>query len=222
MLKFTDVDFHKESLQRFRDSLIARCNQSGVNIKLNTEVTGEYIEAMKPDAVICAVGSRKSIPPIPGIEQATHALDAYDDLTKIGDRVVLIGGGLVGCETAYFLAETGHKVHILEMRDALAIDANDSHRRALLPRLVKTTTAECSVMVKEVKANGVRYTDADGVEHFAEADTIVFATGMRPNSETVEKLRRSAPWFVSVGDCVGPRQIKQATYEAFCAAMDIL
>lgn len=222
LLKFTDVDFHKESLKRFRDSLIARCTQGGVKIVLNTEATREYIEEMKPDAVICAVGSRKSIPPIPGIELAMHALDVYDDLEKIGERVVLIGGGLVGCETAYFLADTGHKVHILEMRDSLAIDANDSHRRALLPRLAKTATAECCVAVKEVKTNGVIYTDAAGAEQFAEADTVIFATGMRPNSESVDQLRGAAPWFVSVGDCIGPRQIKQATYDAFCAAMDIL
>jgi len=222
ILKFTDKDIHKESLRRYRDSLETRCRYTGVKIELGVEVTRGYIETMKPDAVICAVGARPSIPPIPGIENALHALDAYADLSRLGKSIVMIGGGLVGCEMGYLLAESGHRVHILEMRDGLALDANDSHRRALLPRISKTTTWDCGVIITALGDGGVRFRDSTGKEKFIIADTFIYATGMKSNTEIVESLRNTVPWFVATGDCVAPRQVLQATYEGFSAAIGII
>ncbi len=222
LLWFTDVDGHKESLRRYRDSLIARCRRLGVKFQLGTTATKEYIQQMHPDAVICAVGSSPARPPIPGIEKAHHALYCYDKPEAVGKKVIMIGGGLIGCETGYWLADTGHQVHVLEMREDLAMDALPSHRAALLPRMAKTMTWNCSVTVTEVTENGVKFTSQDGQEHFLEADTVLYAVGQRANSKTVEELKGACDWFVAVGDCVRARQVKQATYEGFCAAMDIL
>jgi 2,4-dienoyl-CoA reductase-like NADH-dependent reductase (Old Yellow Enzyme family)/thioredoxin reductase len=222
LLWFTDVDGHKESLRRFRDSLIARCRRLGVKFQMGTTATKDYIAKMQPDAVICAVGSSPVKPGIPGIEHAHHALFCYDRPENVGHRVVMIGGGLIGCETGYWLADTGHEVHVLEMRDGLALDANDSHRRALLPRMEQTMSWDCSVKVTEIAENGVKFLDKDGQEHFVEADTVLYAVGQRANSQIVEGLKGACDWFVPVGDCVKARQVKQATYEGFCAAMDIL
>jgi 2,4-dienoyl-CoA reductase-like NADH-dependent reductase (Old Yellow Enzyme family)/NADPH-dependent 2,4-dienoyl-CoA reductase/sulfur reductase-like enzyme len=222
ILAFTDVDEHKESLKRFRDSLETRCRRGGVDIRLNTEATPEYIRELAPDAVICAVGSHAAIPPIEGIGNAIHALEIYDDPSAVGRKVVMIGGGLIGCETGYWLAEHGHDVHILEMRGGLALDANDSHRRALLPRLEKTATWDVNARVTRVDGKGVFYTDEAGTERFTPADTVVYAVGQRPNSECAENLRDACGHFVVIGDARQARQVKQATYEGFCTAMDIL
>ena len=222
LLWFTDIDEHKESLCRYRDALITRCRRAGVEIRLNTEVTAEYVRSLQPDAVICAVGSTPAAPPVPGIENARHALFCYEHPQLTGRRVVLIGGGLVGCETGYWLAEHGHDVRILEMRGDIALDANDSHRRALLPRMSKTMSWDCEVCVSEVTANGVRFVDAGGRTCFAEADTVLYATGQRANKSVADSLAGSCAWIVSAGDCVTPRQVRQATYEGFCAAMDII
>jgi pyruvate/2-oxoglutarate dehydrogenase complex dihydrolipoamide dehydrogenase (E3) component len=222
LLWFTDVDGHKESLRRFRECLIARCQRLGVKFQLGTTATKEYIGRMAPDAVICAVGSSPAKPNIPGIEYAHHALFCYDRPGDVGRRVVMIGGGLIGCETGYWLADTGHQVHVLELRDGLALDANDSHRRALLPRMEQTMKWDCSATVTEILPNGVKFLDKDGQEQFVEADTVLYAVGQRANSQQVDELRGVCDWFVPVGDCVRARQVKQATYEGFCAAMDIL
>ena len=222
LLWFTDVDEHKESLRRYRDSLIARCKRLGVKFQMGTKADKAYIEEMKPDAVICAVGSSPAKPPITGIDKAHHALFCYEKPQQVGKKVVMIGGGLIGCETGYWLADNGHEVHVLEMRDDLAIDAGDSHRRALLPRMKKCMTWDCSVKVTEVTDTGVKFQDMEGNEHFVEADTVLYAVGQRSNSQMVEELRGACDWFVPVGDCVRARQVKQATYEGFCAAMDIL
>lgn len=222
LLWFTDVDTHKESLRRFRDSLVVRCGRAGVDIRLGTEVTPALIKSLAPDAVICAVGSSPIVPSITGIELAIHALDSYAEAESLGKQIVMIGGGLIGCETGYFYACSGHQVHILEQRPEVAQEANDSHRRALLPRMKQRLTWDCGVVVEEITGAGVRYRDARGEERFVPADTVIYACGNRSNLETVESLRGCCPWFVVTGDAKQPRQVKQATYEGFVAAMDIL
>lgn len=222
LLWFTDTDGHKESLRRYRDSLIARCQRLGVKFQMGTAADRQYIERMKPDAVICAVGSFPVKPEIAGIDKAHHALFCYDRPGQVGRRVVMIGGGLAGCETGYWLADAGHQVHILEARDDLATGANDAHRRALLPRMAEKMTWDCSVRVTEVTDGGVKFLDKNGVERFVEADTVLYAVGQRANTRMVEELRGACDWFVPVGDCVRARQVKQAVYEGFAAAMDIL
>ncbi|WP_227019771.1 FAD-dependent oxidoreductase [Sinanaerobacter chloroacetimidivorans] len=223
-LWFTDVDTHKESLKRYRDSLIARCEYVGVNIMLNTCVTPELMKTMNPDAVICAVGANPFAPPIKGIEKATHAVEIYKDLSRLGKKAVLIGGGAIGCETGFFFAEQcGSQVHILEMRDDVCKDSNDSQRRALIPRMKKIgMTWDCSVSVTEITDKGVIFIDKDGIEQFAEADSVIYACGSRSNDDAVNSLKGIIPWFIVTGDAQKARTVKQATYEGFCAAMDIL
>jgi len=225
LLWFTEIDTHKESLLRYRDSLIARCKSAGVHIKVNTEVTNDLIWSMKPDAVICAVGSNPFVPPIKGIEKAKHALYAYNNLPELkGRKVIMIGGGAIGCESGFFFAdECGAKVHVLEMRDSLCKDSNDSQRRALLPRMERAgMTWDCSVSVNEITDIGVKFTDKEGAEQLMEADVILYACGNRADSDIVKSLEGACQWFVVTGDAKQARMVKQATYEGFCAAMDIL
>ena len=225
LLWFTELDVHKESLFRYRDSLVARCKYAGVEIRLNTEATLELVEGMKPDAVICAVGSHPFVPPIKGVENAKHALYAYENLEAIkGKKIVLIGGGAIGCESGYFFAsECGAQVEILEMRDDLCKDSGMSQRMALLPRMEKAgMTSHCSVTVNEITADGVKFTDKDGGEQFSAADLVLYACGNRPNTDVVEALRPACDWFIVTGDAKQARMVKQATYEGFCAAMDII
>ena len=225
LLWFTEVDTDKESLLKYRDSLVARCRYAGVDIRLNTEATKQMLEEMQPDAVICAVGSHPWVPPIQGVENACHALEAYKDIEKIrGKKVVIIGGGAIGCESGYFFAsECGAKVQILEMRDEMAKDSFPSQRAALLPRMDKAgMILNCSVTTKEILPNGVKFLDKDGNEQFAEADIVYYCCGNRSNDDIVKSLEGVTPWFVTTGDAVKARTVKQATYEGFCAAMDIL
>lgn len=222
-LWFTDHDAHKESLKKYREALITRAERAGVKVLYNKVMTPEGINAFAPYAVICAVGGTPWKPPIKGIEFAKPILSVYSAPEHFGNSMVIIGGGLIGSETGYYLAELGKKVHILEMREVLSMDANDSHRRALLPRMEKVLTWSCGAQVVEVTEGGVLYRDKNGEEQFIRADNVLYATGMKPEAEEVEKLRTcNCARFVAVGDCVRPRQIKQAVYEGFCAAMDIL
>lgn len=223
-LWFTDIDTHKKDLRRYRDSLVLRARRAGVVFELNTEATADYIITRNPDAVICAVGSVPAVPPIKGVEHASHALRAYSDFKSLGQRVVMIGGGLTGSEIALYMAELGKTVHLVEMRGDLALEGNDSHRRALLPLMQKTAGLSWSLntTVAEIKPDGVVIRAADGTESFHEADTVLYAAGMKARTDVVEALRGTVPWFVTVGDAKRPRFILNAVYEGMVAAMDIV
>ena len=225
VLWFTDIDTHKESLRRYRDSLIARCKREGVRIELNCEVSGEMILEREPDAVICAIGSKPVIPPIHGAENSHHALYGYKHPAEIsGKRVVVIGGGAIGCETGYFFAsEWGSKVHILEARGDICMDSYDSQRRALIPRMEKAGMSwNCDVDVKEIMPNEVIFTNNIGTEQSIYADIVLYACGSCSNAENARILAGMCGQFAVTGDALKARSIKHASYEAFCAAMDIV
>lgn len=222
-LWFTERDNHKKDLWRYRNSLVVRAERAGVDFEMNTEATAGYIAEKNPHAVICAVGADPFVPPIEGIENAHFCLWAYSNRDEVGESVVMIGGGLSGSETALYLAEKGKKVHIVEMLGELAVQGNDSHRRALLPLMGanENLSWDLKAKVMEVTPDGVHFATQDGVEHFKECDTVLYAVGLRAREGLVESLRPSVRWFVPVGDCVRPRFILNATYEGMCAALDL-
>lgn len=222
VLWMTEVDHHKADLKRYKDSLITRMTRLGVKVSLSTEVTPHFIELLSPDAVICAVGADPITPRIPGIEKARQVLDVYRDLDSIGQRVVMIGGGLIGSETGLWLAEKGRSVHIVEMLDDVAKDGNDSHRRALIPRMKKALSWDVETTCTAVTDRGVVVKSKSGAEKTLEADTVLYATGLRAKTALVDSLRGVVPWFVPTGDCVQARRVEQAVYEGYMAAMDIL
>lgn len=220
VLRFTDRDLHKKDLKKYKDHLVATVNRRGVKVLLNTEATAELIEADRPDAVIAATGSTAIKPAIPGIERAIHALDVYEDSAKIGQRVVMIGGGLAGCETALHLADTGRDVTLIEITSELAPDSYPYHRRWMLHQLEMKVRAETETTCTEIDSRGVKAVDREGKERFFEADTVVYAVGMRPVS--CEEFQKAAPmYYFQAGDCVRPAKVKEAVHEAYFAAMDI-
>ena len=222
ILWIADHDAHKEDLRRFRESLIVRAERRGVKFCLNTEVDAGFIEGFGADAVICCVGAEPVTPPIPGIEHARQAMFAYSDPDKIGERVLIIGGGLVGCELGYHLACNGKRVHIVEMQDDIAKDGKDSHRRGLIPRMRQCLTWDVNCVCVEIRPGGAVVAETGGSERFIEADTILYAAGMKARTELVDTLRLASGWFVACGDCVTARILENAVYEGFAAAMDVV
>ena len=105
-------------------SMIVRAKRAGVNIRLNTEATEEPLRALAPDAVILATGSVPLVLPIPGLAECGYvtAQDLLLGKTAAGRRALVVGGGMVGCEAAEYLAERGHQVAIVEMKDVIAAD----------------------------------------------------------------------------------------------------
>lgn len=137
---------------------------AGVEIRLNTEVTREYVEKEQPDALIIAVGSEPLVPPIPGLdgENVVVVNNYYLEKEKVGGSVVVLGGGLAGCECAIHLGQEGKTVHLVEMRDVLAPDANVRHRPLLLKEIDKYASVHIGHKAVKVTAEGVVCEDSEG------------------------------------------------------------
>ena len=123
--------YFKKDIRRLRDVLAARVEKAGVKVRLNTEVTQEYIESVSPDVLFVAIGSEAVVPPIPGMDdpKVIMAADAELHPEKLGKRVVIMGGGLVGSEAAVSFHADGRECTILEMKPAIAEDVNPLYRR---------------------------------------------------------------------------------------------
>jgi len=206
-------------------SYITKCEKYGVKIKLNTKVTPEIIANEAPDVAILATGATPLVLPIPGIEDSglIHAVDLLDGKESCGKKVLVVGGGMVGSETADFLGEIGHNVTVIELRDEVGADVISEHRKLLMKNFeehkIKSIT---EAKVSGFFADGVSYTSPDGVEHRIDGfDSVVLAMGARnydPLSEDVKKVIKET--YV-IGDATRARRALDATKEALDVALTI-
>lgn len=198
----------------------------GVEIRLNTKVTKEYVEKENVDALIIAVGSSPLVPPIPGLDGDNVVVvnNYYLERDKVETvkEIIVLGGGLAGCETAIHLAKEGKKVHIVEMRSELAPDANIRHRPILLDEIEKQGV-EVHTEFKGLKVSeeGVLCADKNGNEILVPGTHVICALGQRANRNIVEELIDCAPYVAQIGDCVRPSTITTAVYQGYHAALDI-
>lgn len=197
---------------------------AGVEIRLNTTVTKEYVEKEDVDALIIAVGSEPLVPPIPGLDGDNVVVvnNYYLEKDKVTDRVVVLGGGLAGCEAAIHFAQEGKTVHLVEMRTELAPDANIRHRPIMLKEIEKLNiNVHTGYKGLRVTEAGVLCADADGVEHLVPGTSVICALGQRARRSVAEELVDCAPYVAQIGDCVKVSTITTAVYQGYHAALDI-
>lgn len=199
------------------------CEQAGVEIRLNTEVTAEYAEKEAPDALIVAVGSEPLLPPIPGLSGDNVVLvnNYYLEKDKVKDEVVVFGGGLAGCECAVHLGMEGKTVRLVEMRDELAPDANVRHRPLLLKEIEKYVTVYTGYRGLSVTKEGIVCGDKEGNEILVPGKTVICALGQKSRLDMVENLRDGAPYVAVIGDAARVSTITNAVYQGYHAALDI-
>lgn len=203
-------------------TLAKLARDAGVEIRLNTPVTPEYAEKQDADVLIVAVGSEPIVPPLPGIEGDNVVIvnNYYLEKDKVGDEVVVLGGGLAGCEAAIHLAEEGKTVHLVEMRPELAMDANVRHRPILLAKLKELVGVHTGYKGMRVTPEGVICLDDTGGERLVPGGSVICAVGQRARKGLAESLRDCAPYVTLVGDCVRASTITNAVYEGYHAALD--
>jgi 2,4-dienoyl-CoA reductase-like NADH-dependent reductase (Old Yellow Enzyme family)/thioredoxin reductase len=213
----------KQDLDRFRKYLIREIMSLPIGVILNMEVTPEAVEVASPDVLIASVGAEPIVPDIPGIDQASVILaaDVYLSGAQIGPRVVVIGGGLVGCETGLHLAQQGRDVTVVEMLDDVASDSNLMHRRALMLELAKAVKIRTGLTCTEITCEGVVAAGVDGERTVIPGDTVVVAVGYRSRTTVVDALAGAAPDFMTIGDCVRPRRVLYAVRMGYDAGMAV-
>lgn len=216
------IPFKREMYQLAHTyELLAR--KAGAEIRLNTEATPETVEAEKPDALIIAAGSRPLVPPIKGLDGDNVVIvnNYYREKDKVGDHVVVFGGGLAGCECAIHLGREGKKMEIVEMRPTLAPDANVRHRPLLLAEIAETARVHTGYKGVEVTKEGILCTDPSGAQVLVPGDTVICALGQRSRTDVVDALRDCAPFVRVIGDAAKVSTITNAVYWGHWAGMDI-
>ena len=200
-----------------------RVREAGVEVRMNTSVTPALAKEIAPDVIFAAIGASAVKPKIPGIDgnNVLSAEYAYTHPEKIGRRVMILGGGLVGVELGIFLSNRDRDVSLIERLPELSDGGNMVHMNALKVQIAeKNIRIHLSTEVKEIRTDGV-VSECEGEEKIFPADSVIYAVGQRPRSEEAVALNGCAPEFYMIGDCVAPRSILSATSEAYSAAWDI-
>lgn len=216
---------YKEPIGALSRYLERQVMKAGVTVKLNCEITPQYVIMEQPDVVILATGASPVIPDIPGIDRpnVVHALDILSGHKEAGDRVVIIGGELVAVDVAQFLAARGKKVTMVRRGPEMITKVVMPHfRKPILERLgQKGIIMITGVRYERITEKGLIIIDSEGHRQIIEADTIVVAAGAKPNQELAKQLEGKVPALYRIGDCVEPRRIREAIQDAALIARKV-
>jgi NADPH-dependent 2,4-dienoyl-CoA reductase/sulfur reductase-like enzyme len=214
---------YKGEIKFFLQYLTRQIKKLRVKIYLNQEMTLDKLSQIQADVIILATGGSASKPEIPGVDRE-NVFSAWEILTnpeKVGQKVLVVGGGAVGTETAEFLADLQKEVTLIEMAKEVALDAERTHRKLLLLRLgEKGVRIRVMTQAQAIRKEGVEV-QCNGQKDFIAADTVVMATGVKENLELEEPLRRLNVEFYKIGDCLKPRKAIEAIHEGFQVGMKI-
>jgi 2,4-dienoyl-CoA reductase (NADPH2) len=237
-----------EAIRYFTKELSIR----NVRVKLNVEVSPEIVRNINPDAVLIATGSVPSVPQIPGVdrENVHTAWEILEGKVSAGKRVVIIGGGGVGCETAIFLAKSrsisaesliflsqwdgiekenlnefgriNREIYIIEILPSVARDMGIS-RRGFIRRLLNMNGVKTIVEAKDVEIleEGVAYLNKEGKKALINADTVILATGNIPSNSLYDEISKFIKEVYLIGDAKSPRKALDAIHEATLISLRI-
>lgn len=214
----------KADFKHALDKAIKYIEELQIEVKLNTAADTETVKTENPDAVIISTGSS---PLIPSIEGADKAIDSHSVLAGKpvnGEKVVVVGGGLVGMECAEYLAHRGHKVTVIEMKEKILTDLGALRQIATQFALANMDIQVLtSTTCKEIRDNEV-IVEINGQESAINSDCVVLALGSKSNDITeIKKVceENDIPYYV-VGDALkAPGMALNAIHDAYHAVLEI-
>ena len=207
-------------------SMIVKCQQAGVDLRCGVEADEMLLRSLAPDAIILATGSTPLILPIPGLSDCGYvtAQDMLDGKAQMGKNVLVVGGGMVGCEAAEYLAERGHQVTVIEMKDVIAADVTPENRRYMFENFEENhVLLRPGAKVTQFYADGVDYALVDGSTGSLRGyDNIVLAMGSRSNTALKDTAEKVAGQVLVIGEAAkAPGNAVLATGDALEAALKI-
>jgi pyruvate/2-oxoglutarate dehydrogenase complex dihydrolipoamide dehydrogenase (E3) component len=210
----------KKRILWIRDYLADQLEKQGVTIKFGVEVTPALIADEKPDEVIMATGAIPKQVEIDGID-TNRAVLAWDvlrgDVVLQNQKVAVIGGSMMACETAEFMADQGNEVSVIKMRSGsyMAEDCEPTNRRGIMEFMQEHKVQEITDhKLEKITSDGVDLIDnATGEPVSFEASVVVLALGSAPVRNLADALEEQGITFRMIGDCYQPKNIKQAIYQ---------
>ncbi|SMD11463.1 2-enoate reductase [Desulfocicer vacuolatum DSM 3385] len=211
----------KKDLRRLLAWYERQMEKTGVTVKMNSPVTKEKISTQAPDVILVATGAHPMVPPLPGMDQevVTTAVDLLRGAKPAGNNVMVIGGGLAGCEVAIWLAEKGKKVTVVEMLDQVMTGG------ASVPTQVKMMTMDLmnrfgvevltATRLDHITENEVALMSKDGTIIKRTPDTVALAMGMTPETRLADDLDNTPYRVYRLGDCRCPKNVMNAVWDAY-------
>ena len=213
----------KKDMYSFAKVLERRVQKAGVEVHLNTELTPEQAQALQADVVVVAIGAKPVVPPIAGIDSPNVVgLEAlHQPEPALGQKVVILGGGLVGSECAIYLDGLGKDVTVVEMQDDWAADAYFMHKNAMKMYVESSRIRmQTGTVAEAVTEQGLQCRCGDETV-LLEADTILLAAGMKPDRELADDFFNTAPHVFQIGDCIKAGRVVDAVTQGYYGALDI-
>ena len=208
---------YKHEIASLNEYLVRQLERSGAEVRLGATVNAQLVEKERPDVFVSAIGPVSLAPDIAGMERANVVtdLEVLSGAVETGDRVVVIGGELTGCETADYLSEEGKQVTVVRRGPEMATNVAPDLRHALLARLEdKGVTLMPGIQeYQEITPEGLALVNSHGQRLTLPADTIVLATGSTANDRLAQEVRRIVPEVHLVGDCAEPGRIIDAIHD---------
>ena len=200
---------HKEDHLLLLGYLVDQLDRLGVEWRCGVKVTAAMAGEAQPDVVVVATGARPLVPPIPGVDRE-EVVTAWDVLGggEVGRRVLVVGGGLTGLETAEFLAEQGREIVLVEMLKRIGADMGGTVRWHWMNRTKRLNIKTfVSTQIKEIRPGGVVVVSRNGAEETWDGfDTIVLACGVRPRDEMSNQIRSKVKEVHVIGDASKARR----------------
>ncbi|GAU76504.1 FAD-dependent oxidoreductase [Fusibacter sp. 3D3] len=224
IINFTDFDEDKIDLRNFKNLLVQEVKASAVDIRMNEPCSKEIITEVEPDQIIVGIGAYPVKPNIKGIDKAFNALDTYKNMDKIGKKVVIAGGGLVGCEVGLHLANHGHEVTVVDMQHMMAFETFGYYRNALLDEMDKRCVKQIlNAKVLSFEEDGLVIKCEDKVKKIT-ADTCVYSLGMMPNKEAVILVKAMTGDIEThfIGDCEEVGKVGDAVHAGYEVAISVI
>lgn len=223
MLNFAVCEDFKEDLKNYMNYLVRQLEKSDVEVRYHTTVDASYIDQEKPEKVLIAIGAKAAVPPIKGIDLAVPILDIYGGKRKAdGNEIVILGGGMTGCEAAIGYAKKGKNVTIVEMQDEVVKEAGYMQKSAVVMQLKQY---QVHVMTKtkclEVMPGAVRCMGEEEKETILSSDCVILATGLIPKTEEALALMEASEDGLCIGDCHKTGFVLQANRGGYDAAMNL-
>ncbi len=215
-INIADIPPKKDIYKEVILSRVRAVKDLGVEVHAGKELTSEMVKQIAPDVLIIATGSKPLVPKIPGIDRK-NIITAAEALkgAKVGDKVMVVGGGLVGCETADYLAQQGKEVTIVEMLRHTARDIGPAARYFLRRRMAeKGIKIMTSTTVEEITDSGVKVKSGEAGQLLGPVDTVVMATGAESVNELELKVKDMVTEVYVIGDAAKPGKIMAAVEQA--------
>lgn len=211
----------KKDIRRLLEWYELQLVKLGVTLHINTPATMETLAGENPDEIIIATGSKPFMPPIPGIDSGNvaHCIDVLNGKATLGEKVVILGGGLVGCEIALWAMTEKRSVTIVEMLPKLMsagpLVSKENKQMTLDLLTFHGVDVRTNTTIKTIEGSHLALMDNPAKTSRMVFDTLVLAVGMRAEEQLFLDADRRFKYVRRIGDCLKVRNIQGAIWDAY-------